>query len=334
MLHVYGSSFQRRLTRESFRKFLLARFARIYPLHLFTLLASIGLFAVMGSQPTPTNNPMAIPTNLLLINSFGIHSNLTWNIPSWSISAEWWAYMLFPMLTILLGSRAKIGVAASLLLFIVVAYWAIEFYLPRTSELLPPNLDVTYDYGFLRGLAGFILGVLMYPLYTNASVRTIAGRDSIGLPVLGLTIYALHTGINDALCIPLFAGIVLCFAANRSRIQAVCNYRPLQYMGEISYSIYMVHTLLIFLVTIVLIVFGGYTYQKAGAVQFTLVAGLLYCSAYLIAVIIASAITYKFIELPARNYLNNRFKSPQQLQESGAQLSRANVAPSASVNAD
>ena len=113
MLHVYGESFSKSLSGKNFGAFMKARFARLYPLHLFTLLAAIILFYVSTAPVDAISarvfNPMAIPTNLLLLHSCGFHDIFTWNVPSWSISAEWWAYMVFPFLALLLSKNKRIG---------------------------------------------------------------------------------------------------------------------------------------------------------------------------------------------------------------------------------
>src|SRR5258708_40084565 len=63
--HVYQQSFQAGLTAGSFRRFIVARFARIYPLHLFTLLFLIILIAATKNW-NPVNDPKAIPSNIFL----------------------------------------------------------------------------------------------------------------------------------------------------------------------------------------------------------------------------------------------------------------------------
>jgi peptidoglycan/LPS O-acetylase OafA/YrhL len=74
--HIYQQSFQNGLTYQSFRKFIVARFARVYPLHFFVLLILILLVWPSG-QWNMVQDPKAIPTNILLLHSFGIHKVFT-----------------------------------------------------------------------------------------------------------------------------------------------------------------------------------------------------------------------------------------------------------------
>ena len=87
--------------RLNYGRFLWARLARIYPVHLVTL-AAIGL---MGALALALGYPMrhqvivwsVLPQTLLLIHAWGTASVSAWNHPSWSISAEWFAYVFFPL---------------------------------------------------------------------------------------------------------------------------------------------------------------------------------------------------------------------------------------------
>ena len=232
MLHVYGSSFGKAISWLAFTRFIKARFARLYPLHLFTLLLPIAFFYGTHQPPSPIENPAAIPTHLLLLQSFGIHNIFTWNVPSWSISAEWWAYMLFPLLAFLLGKNKKLT-TFSMVLLAAVLYVSVMYILPRVNPFVPTipvphNLDVTYDYGFLRGLAGLMAGMVTYTFYQNKLLLRFFGKDIAGLMCVALTIAALHFGVNDFFYIPVFMLLVLGIAANEGEMHRICMLKPLQ----------------------------------------------------------------------------------------------------------
>jgi peptidoglycan/LPS O-acetylase OafA/YrhL len=317
MLYVYGHTFERNMSKAGFINFLAARFARIYPLHLFTLLLLVGVFYISGAQPDLINDPAAIPTHLLLLHSFGIHQIFTWNVPSWSISAEWWAYMVFPVLVVLLN-RYRVATRTGMVLFTVLAYLAIVYWLPRTNLFMPDapapqNLDVTYNYGFLRGLAGFLVGMIIYELYTQEQVRKFFGRDVTALLIAGVTALLLHLGVNDLFYIPLFAGLVLCLASNTGRVKNIFNNRPLQFLGDISYSVYLVHGLLLFWVGVPILIMAGYTYQGPGSLTIPLGAGILYCLLYVLISVGLSTLTYYFIEKPCRKWINRKWAHRQEM---------------------
>src|ERR1700722_9764131 len=184
MLHVYGHAFERALRGEQVRHFFVARFARTYPLHLFTLLLLVVIVRYLtnwGNPPIVLEQPRDILPNVFLLQAFGVCHIYNWNIPSWSISAEWAAYLLFPILALWIGRQRKL--APILLTIGVAAAWCcIMFVLPRKNPLnpavpVPHNLNTTFDYGWLRGVAGFTAGMLVYQLYRLPRVGRIVGSD-------------------------------------------------------------------------------------------------------------------------------------------------------------
>ena len=313
MFHVYGNSFKPPILKDSFRQFIVARFARIYPLHFFSLLLLILFVMILPQadlQYKGVEGYSAIPTNFLLLHSFNIHKIYTWNIPSWSISAEWWCYMIFPLLVIFIHKKKLTAIIVSIL-FIVAAYYSIMYVLPRTNPLypsvpVPHNINTTYDYGFLRGLAGFITGVIMYLVYQLPSFKKIIQKDAFAVLIILFVIAALHFAVNDTICVILFAGLVLAFAGNNGFVHKACNNRVAQYIGDISYSIYLMQIFLQVPFSHGLRL-SGVTGFGRGKLNIDFSSGLIYCSIYILLLIAISSITYYLIEKPCRKYINQKW---------------------------
>jgi peptidoglycan/LPS O-acetylase OafA/YrhL len=311
ILHVYGQEFTKKIQLSSFLKFAKARFARVYPLHVFTLLLLVAAYYAGGQRPSPINNPAAIPTHLLLLHACGIHSIYTWNIPSWSISAEWWAYMIFPICCLWLNQYKTVAVAAISILSVVV-YIAIVYFLPRTD--LPSSaaasaylsLNITYDYGYLRGLAGFMTGLLAYKMYENQKLHSFFGKDTVGFFMIFCMLLMLHIGTNDLLYIPLFLLLVLSVSANQQTIYKICNIRLFQYLGNISYSIYLMHGIVIFLLIVPIIKKMGFAYKGPKTLIFSFGTGISICLLTFLLVILISSLTYYGIEKPFRRLINKK----------------------------
>ena len=105
MMHVYGGWFEANVSRGTYWKYLGAQFARIYPLHLVTLLWVVSLFALfrakgiyLDANASAVGDFSKIPEHLLLLHGFDMPRTGTWNTPSWSIAAEWLMYLVFPFL--------------------------------------------------------------------------------------------------------------------------------------------------------------------------------------------------------------------------------------------
>jgi len=308
--HVYQETFRHLLAVNAFKRFIRARFARIYPMHLFMLLVIVASFIATGSHSTPIQDPKAIPTNLLLIHSFGIHNTFTWNVPSWSISAEWWCYICFPFIILFLNSNKKIAILV-LFVFSLLGYLSIMYWLPRAGlysqfgASVPHDLNVTFDFGFIRGLSGFIAGMLLYKLYEMPSARKIFSADWLFVIFALAAIACMHFAVPDIYCIPLFASIVICVACNSGVIHKAFQLRFLQLIGNISYSIYMLHVVVIFMIIETLNAFG-IALPQAPHNDVPFWPGLLGCVGFLAIVIILSALTYRAIERPCRDFLNRK----------------------------
>jgi peptidoglycan/LPS O-acetylase OafA/YrhL len=297
--HVYHAGFANGIQATSFRKFMVARFARVYPLHFFMLALLVAFFYISGSNPQPVFDPAKIPANIFLVHALGVHDYYSWNVPSWSISAEWWSYLLFPFLVGLLVNFRKVAapvmIVMALSIYVGIAYW-----FPRADPNHCPTLDVTYDYGFLRGFAGFICGMCLYLPYRNDWLMRFFRRDSVfALSTVVLSL-SMHAGLHDLFNIPLFALLILCCAGNTGRIHAMLQNRVLQFLGTISYSVYMTHCLLLFKGADILKIFGLDTKEP-----FVLT---LVCLLFLCATVLISAFTYYVIEKPSRKWIADRYR--------------------------
>jgi peptidoglycan/LPS O-acetylase OafA/YrhL len=313
MLHVYGSAFDGSIRQGPLRHFLVARFARTYPLYLFTLLLLVAIVRYLtnwGNPPIMLEQPRDILPNVFLLQSFGVCRIYNWNIPSWSISAEWGAYLIFPFLALWISRQRK---AASILLTIgVAAAWcSIMFLLPRKNPLnpaipVPHNLNTTFDYGWLRGIAGFTAGMMVYQVYRWSRVTRVAGGDAASLVILVLVAAGLHFALNDALVVVLFAALVLNFSLNNGALHRICNHKVLQYLGDISYSIYLMQ---IFLQEPFShgVRLPGVTGNARGKFNIDFWPGLGYCLIYLILLIGIASVTYYLVERPCRKWINGRW---------------------------
>lgn len=303
MRHVYGDYFKVQIGGKNLENFIVARFARIYPLHLFTLIVLIAITAYTGEWSI-VNDPSAIPTNVFLLQSFGFEKLSTWNRPSWSISAEWAAYITFPFLCILISQRRTL---AYLILppLIITAYIALLYLLaPRgignAQRLNLHMLDVTYDYGFLRGIAGFTLGMLIYELYSIPRIREYFSTDIIAAVFVAATLYYMYTSSNDLLLILTFVGVVLAFAANSSNLHKLCSLRLLQFVGKVSYSVYLIQGLALYFITRLT--------EWLGLNKAIFAPNIFILFVYLSFLVGASSLTYYCVENPCRNFINRNFR--------------------------
>ena len=108
---------------------------------------------------------------------------------------------------------------------------------------------------------------------------------------------------EDGITVALFAVLVLSFTANNGKIAKICNRKILQFLGDISYSIYLMQIFLqepfshgIYL--------PGTIGIGRGRQNIEFSSGVLYCAIYLILLILISYVTYQWIERPSRRFIN------------------------------
>ncbi|MDF0542837.1 acyltransferase [Sphingobium sp. H39-3-25] len=284
---------------EQSKRFWFSRITRIYPLHLFCtamflLMASANaLNALRKGAPLDPLWSMEgvgwVVQEALLIQSVGIPGFRWLNPVTWSISAEMFAYVLFPLL--LLATARRSGIL--LLLSFSLAFYGWVF---ATGE----KLDMCYGLAPLRCLAAFIIGQAIC-LYRDFWERLSPGAcDALQMAsVVGITAVTMLP-VSDVYGIPCAALLVAASWPDRGRIAAFLSTRPLQYLGEISYSLYLMHWLTLIAVTNVWIHLVSklhlpYVVEQAG---------------WIIAVPALSfpiaALTHHYIELPARHHFKRR----------------------------
>jgi peptidoglycan/LPS O-acetylase OafA/YrhL len=207
---------------------MIKRFARIYPLHFVMLVAFLAL-AILGSNST--NGAWA---HVSLLHSWGVTDGPVLNVPSWTISAEMFAYILFG--AIVCRAPPTWVITAAFVIAAIGAH-AISVSLGKAAFL-----HLTWEYGSLRILPLFILGMLLRRLTPHVPL-TIA--PIVGLVGLGLFLWiARFEGAGYEILIP-FVLLIVAGAKLSDRPKLVTNTKPLVYLGEISYSTYMIHMLII-----------------------------------------------------------------------------------------
>jgi len=236
------------LSGFSFWQFMLLRFGRLYPLHFAILIAFIGLEVVryrfdgllggvVGSKFYGPNSVEAIFTNIMLIQGLHVHDGLTWNMPSWSVSVEFYTYAIFGIVLLLLRNWIYF-----LIIFVFVTA-------PFFLFVFVGHIDTQYDFGIIRSVLGFFVGFVCYDFYMlikqRNSLRTAILNSAEILCVGLLVLFVCFCGDGPpSLAAPaVFGLVVLIFSFEGGFVSKILKARPFVFLGALSYSIYMMHML-------------------------------------------------------------------------------------------
>ena len=288
LCHVYLQGFGTGTFK--YGDFLWNRLARVYPLHLATL-AGVGLMAAAaGVAGIAVDQNMlawsALPANLLLVQAWGFAPVSGWNHPSWSISAEWFAYLSFPMFAYAAWRlRARPRLALGLALALIAALYPIFQALAGF-----PLTEATIRWGFLRIVPCFAYGCALHALWRSGAVT---GRFSgLGACLAGAAVLlAVQVQAPDPVIVMTLGGLIVALAGLAATGSRFATQAPLVYLGEISYSTYM-----ICIPWKILAVNAALKLLKIESDQLPLYAWLLIVAA----LVPLSALSYHIIEKPMR----------------------------------
>jgi peptidoglycan/LPS O-acetylase OafA/YrhL len=289
--------------------FLFARFARIWPVHIFSALIFVAIVKGCWWFPIGAKFPWITLSNVCLIQSWipDVSSYFSFNAPSWSVSVEWFFYLMFPLLIsnwsktwlIKLGGSA----VAVIMLVFICNYLRLHSHIPIGSLYHA----VLYTNPVCR-LFEFVLGMSTAHVFMTMRKMHISRTTATLLEILCLSGVLLNLTLAPSLFSPLvksvkpffhwfqhtsgapfFACFIGVIALERGAISRALLKRPLMFLGEASYSMYLLHWLILKFFMDYYIVTGWRTWRVY----------LLY-SFCLITLSIAS---YLFLESPSRKYL-------------------------------
>lgn len=303
MAMTYSHLFENGFHFSDYKKFLLRRVARVYPLYFVAVVAAILVFYFM-----PNSNDMdidltvpTIATNLLMIQSWGFsHSYL---LPGWSISTEFAAYLLFPIL--LAGtyfSSRKVAFFWGFLAILTIITLALipEDFIHFGKEGKIMNIWNEDTFGpLLRCLSEFTLGLLTFRLYGYAPARVWLQKKGVVMAIATLLALLFMIGQADVAIILLVPFFILALTSPTSLPAKFLAWGPIYGLGLISYSLYLCHLMTFWIKPSLL----AYIEELYGQSHTYLYAALIQiCLSLLLA-----TITYLVIEKPGRTLLQKVF---------------------------
>lgn len=235
-----------------FAMFMRKRFKRIYPMLFFS--SAVFLLFLCTSRFTNWNltdmyNRLVAQSRdlletLLLSNAtpilgfgYGI------NYPSWTVSSEMISYLIFALICLSGTANRKRNIIALIFVSCFVFMWINKTYF------------YNFTWGFVRGLFSFLLGYFLVQA-EKLNINIPSWTELFVLPVIFLLMYVLHAFDSSAASKQLFAlfAVPVVFSAcmlvmikTRGIFSRWMELPLFQFLGQISYSTYLNHALVIML---------------------------------------------------------------------------------------
>jgi peptidoglycan/LPS O-acetylase OafA/YrhL len=275
IMHVYAG---RVATISEYGDYLKKRLARMYPLHVATFL--IAPFFVRLYFPD------CILPNLLLIHAWDVTKHLSFNYPSWSVSAEFFVYLLFPIFYTLMIALGRFAILFPLIfaLILTIAFQALG---------LPDWNGVNYNFGCLRAVPSFVAGMLVYQLTTQRFNKLkvpvwIAHGSTIA------TIPLMLSGVPDQIMLVAMASVVFLLAKSEPAVPGILSKPFPRALANSSYGFYLLHA------SVGAFIFGRAvkTFHLANGEMYAVVPVAIAATAAL------AVLSFRYFENPARRFLS------------------------------
>ncbi|MGF6573849.1 peptidoglycan/LPS O-acetylase OafA/YrhL [Paraburkholderia sp. GAS333] len=290
----YASTVTLGAGRQPYFVFIQKRIARVFPLYLFVTVVKtaydLSKHVGLGLAMPDTWTLKAMIANVFLVQAWGFSESAVG--PAWSLSTELGAYVLFPVLVALtIQSRTALAWVVAMLSGALLLAAAIG---NSDCTVCTGYLDIFHGYTpypLMRCVAGFTFGLIGYRLMHTPLLRAIASANLFAvLSVLG-TLAAYLAGLPDLIIYALlFATMMACFG-NSKAANAMFGNRAVFFLGQISFSIYLVHILLAPVMKRAMVLsdahLGGLSVVVSASFAFALV-------------IACSAASYYLVEMPGR----------------------------------
>jgi peptidoglycan/LPS O-acetylase OafA/YrhL len=252
------------------KSFYVARLARIWPTHIASAILFVLLIGSISYMSLAADWRAAITVAYVTLTHAWVPRLdfvAAYNSVSWSISTEFFFYVVFPLLV--MNWRATWRTKLFGTLGLAFAVWILADVLARYSSEPDTIRGMVAYINPLPRLFEFTLGIAVCHLYRDRGRRmaqalsfgraTLVEAAIVAAVIMGLwSSHQISTNVAVAEAITktgtmvietsgfgivLYAAAIFVFAVGAGAISQVLRKRPLVFLGEISFALYMVHTL-------------------------------------------------------------------------------------------
>lgn len=296
----------------SYRQFIIRRLARFYPLYLVTLLffVAVGIalhFGLVQSTQAGRYDYALLWENLLLVQAWGTTDHLSFNYVAWSLSAEWFCYLLLPVFVLVI----RRGGLAGLAVLAVGSVLALEA--ATAAGIIPFESWLQADtWGAYRAFADFAVGgvVMLCARGSRWPLRShLPGWLAFATAITGMLLLWPSYVTVLLLAVSMF----LAALAERHNPVGARWLAALAPAGRVSFGIYLIHPVV---ETILLAVVWRHFVEPLGLMSF-----YVFWLVPMAVTVLVAMVSDRYFEKPVGDWLNGFFgerNKPAKMQRSNA----------------
>ena len=280
------------------KEFFILRFARLYPLHLLTLLLVAVLQLIYFNI---NNNYFIVHENdsyhfilqLFFASDWGFQKGASFNAPIWSISIEILVYFLFFLILRYLSKSILINI-----ILIILCIFAKTYDIPLTNRggVASPIVSCIVLF-YMGGLSAILFRIFEKKKY-KFFLDIILGFALILVSVIIWQFEIYKIDNFDKIFVFFYAPALLYIASQNIRVKSSLQ-KSIEMAGNLTYSSYLIH----FPIQIIIVTFFSLT-----NIQIPFYNVFFFLS-YILLTLIISHVSYYYYEAPARKLIRLKFSS-------------------------
>jgi peptidoglycan/LPS O-acetylase OafA/YrhL len=287
--------FETGMKKSNYILFMKKRFSRVYPIYIIITIIAFGLLSRFQGIG-------ALIQNIFLVQVFTSANYILG--PSWSLSAEWFAYLLFPLFFYLVYLyQGKLWN----LLCLIAGFLVLIFISTNFNPFLNGIQSITATFGpldkfrfvaaVLRCFSEYLIGITLFKIYATYKEKYARYYGMAALACTVVLTILLFVPDSDVAIVLLFAGLIFSLSTDQGIIAKVLGSKYIYLLGQISYSLYLIHPIIIDIRARMYNTLYKFGISNSNTISY--VIGFLCLIAF-------SYLTYKYIEIPSRNYLKSK----------------------------
>lgn len=283
----------------SFKEYSILRFSRLYPLLFVSLIfvsiiQAIRMIFLHNFFAIPTNDVYHFILNIFLVQGIGLELNYSFNAPSWSVSVEILAYLMFYLFLFKYNKDKKYIASYIVIIFIGITITKLNWNYPLFND----NTS--------RVFVGFFVGCLVYELNKFLNGNGSAYKNKlilfclilVSLVVICSSIYG-NPFLGEKyriVYVTLIYPLILLLGLNINLLSRILSLKILQFLGKISFSIYIWHFPIMLIIK---------TLDDFLKIEINYSSKAFFFSFIAILIIVAT-LSFQLIEQPSNKYLRQK----------------------------